>query len=66
MIEPAIAISQVPRSKKSSISPMSRALARKPPSKAPRIPTAVVPMHPPGSVRPGISARAIVPAKSRG
>ena len=28
------------------------------------MPTAVVPMQPPGSVRPGIRARAIVPAKS--
>src|SRR5215211_1029532 len=61
--DPPIAISQVPRSKNSSISPMSRAVAMKPPIRAPRMPIAVVPMQPPGSVWPGMSARAIAPAK---
>ena len=37
-------------------------MAIQPPSSAPSTPTAVVPMQPPGSVRPGINARAIVPA----
>src|SRR4249920_3904438 len=63
MTDPAIAISQVPRLKKSWMWPTCSALARKPPSRAPRMPIAVVPMQP-GSVRPGITARAMVPAQS--
>jgi hypothetical protein len=59
-----MAISQVSRSKKSLISPTSSALAIKPPISAPRIPIAVVPMQPPGSVLPGTRAREIVPTKS--
>src|SRR5262245_46915461 len=43
---------------------MSRALAMKPPIRAPRIPIAVVPKQPPGSVRPGTRARAMRPANS--
>jgi acyl-CoA thioesterase len=61
--DPPIAISQVPRSKNSSISPMSSAAAIAPPIRAPRIPIAVVPMQPPGPA-PGVIARAIAPANS--
>src|SRR5262245_9456063 len=57
-------MSQVSRSKKRSISPRSSSVAIQPPTRAPRMPIAVVPMHPPGSVRPGISARAMAPANS--
>ena len=43
---------------------MSSAVAMNPPISAPTMPTTVVPMQPPGSVSPGISARAMVPARN--
>src|SRR5215213_958076 len=56
-------MAQVPMSKNSSRSPMSRALAMSPPMIAPRMPMIVVTMMPPGS-SPGMIAFAIAPANS--
>src|SRR5215218_9104019 len=61
--EPRIAMIHVPMSKNSSRSPMSSALAMKPPRIAPTMPISIVTMIPPGS-SPGMIALAIAPATS--